>query len=262
MSQGNSVALKRTFDSLKGIVDEIVYGDVIMLDEDRNIIYEYQKEYNLKIIPFKFDFIYKNGFSEILNKLSSHATNDLVLYLNCSEVVQKPERILRLINEKFTEYNTFAMRHDLEGHVWKRLYNRHEMEWKGVIHEELRAKEGFVEKLCPYFLFTFEDTEKDIDPFKGKVANDIKELTYNRQYIRLIEEPEVRTIENDWWINFAKENYDSMKQRQFEKRVRLEAFEEGDLKKYLNDIYTNPVFEKERFESNTLIEFQGSKKSL
>lgn len=259
MSQGNPEALRRTFESVQGVCDEIIYGDVIMLPEVRELIYDVAKKYNCKVVNYKFDTIYKNGFSYILNDLSKHATNDLVLYLNCGEIIQKPEQVIRLVNEKFSEYNTFAMRHDSDPHVWWRLYDRNKVKWQGIIHEELRG-----ERIdCPYFLFTFEDTQKDVsNPLHSKVADDTKELCYFKQYTRLIETPEVRTIENEWWLNFAKENFDSMKHRLFDKRERYEAFEEGKLEKYLHDVYSNPLFEKERFESNTLIEYQNSNRSL
>lgn len=259
MSQGNPEALKRTFDSVEGVCNEIIYGDLIILDEVRIDTWAMTKDYNCKIVGYDFNYIFKNGFSSILNDLSKYASNDLVLYLNCGEIIQKPERVLRLINERFIECNTFAMRHDHDPHVWWRLYDKNKVHWQGILHEELRG-----ERIdCPYFLFTFEDTQKDIsNPFHSKVADDVKELCYFKQYTKLVENPEIITIENEWWLNFAKENYQSMKHRLFDKRTRYEAFEEGNLEKYLNDVYNNPLFKEERFESNKLVEYQNSTKSL
>lgn len=259
MSQGNPLALARTLESVRGICNEVIYGDLIILDDVRNVINDVTEWYKCKVVKYPFNYIYKNGFSSILNDLASYATNDLVLYLNCSEIIQKPEAILRLINERFIEYNTFAMRHDSDPHIWFRMYDKKRSSWHGIIHEEVRGER--VE--CPYFLFTFEDTQKDTENiFQSKIADDVKELVYFKQYTKLIDTPEIRTIENDWWINFAKDNYDSMKQRLLAKGARHEAFEEGDLVKYLNDVTTNPLFKGEQFISNQLIEFQNSTKSL
>lgn len=258
MGAGNVKALKKTLDSVKGICNEVIYGDLLIFPEDREIVKDYQEEYNLKIIPFKFDYLFHNGFASLLNELSKHTTNDLNMYLNTSEVVEKPEQVFRLINEKFQDYNIFAFDNETDPHHWFRTYDKNVFEWHSLLHEELRPKEGKIEKRCPYFLFRMKDEEKDNDnDFKAKVLNDLKEIIYFRQYIRLVEEPEVRGVTNDFWINFAKDSYDSLKHRLLDKRERYEAFLEGNLEKYLNDIYNNPLFEKERFENTNLIHFQN-----
>jgi len=38
MGQANPMALKRTLESFKGIVGEVVYGDVLIFDEDREVV--------------------------------------------------------------------------------------------------------------------------------------------------------------------------------------------------------------------------------
>lgn len=258
-TQGNTTALKRTIESFKDVVSEIIIGSLCVFEEDSEIIQSYTNQYNLVKIDYKFDTIFKYGFSEILNNLSKWATNDLVLYMNCSEILDGEERINRLLEEKFSPYNCFAIDHASDPHTWHRLYNKNEIQWQGIIHEELRGNRND----CPYYLFRFKDTEKDTqNPFKAKVYNDIKEIVYGQQYINLVECPEKRSITNEWWLNFAKDNYESLKHRLFDKRERYEAFIEGDLGKYLRAINDSPEFEKERFESSNLIEFQGSYKSL
>lgn len=251
-------ALKKTLDSFKDVCNEVVYGDLLIFEEDRLLLKEYQKEYNLKIVPLVFNHIFKNGFAKTLNDIAFHATNDFVLYMNTSEVVDGEQRILRLMNEMFHEYNCFAFDHAQESHSWFRLYNRHEVWWDGVIHEELIGNR----KDCPYYLFRMKDEEKDNDDtFKAKVYNDIKEICYFYQYLKLVDNPAIKGITNDWWVNFAKENYDSMKQRLFDKRERYEAFLEGDFGKFIKAI-NEPSFKDETHKSSTLVEFQGDQKTL
>lgn len=264
MGQGNPEATYRTFKSFFGtICNEIIYGDLCIFAEDRKMIESYSEEFNLKIVELPFNYIYKNGFSNCLNLLSDHASNNICLYNNVGEIINSEQRTLRLINEKFSDFNCYAINHPVEKHVWVRMWDRREVEWSGRIHEECIPKHGFEKKLCPYFVFEFTDTQKDMsDPFKAKCYDDIKNLTYNRNYINLIEEPYSQGATNDWWVKFARENYESMKHRLFDKGVRREAFEEGNIEKYLNDVYNNPLFKQEKFESDKLVEFQNSTRSL
>lgn len=256
MGQGNPVALKRTLDSFKDTVDEIVFGDLLIFDSDRAIIERYQEEYNLKILPLEFNFIFKNGFAATLNTLAAFATNDWILYMNISEVMDGDHPIKTQMSD---QYNTYSLDHATETHRWFRLYNRKELKWGGIIHEEvigaLRPSE--------FNVMRFKDTEKDVDDsFKAKVCNDCKELVYWQQYMKLVENPELRANTHQGWIDHALADYDYFKERMLKKGKRYEAFLTGNLPMYLEDIYTNSDFEKERYESSTLINFQGSRKDI
>ena len=76
MSQGNVKVLGETFQSFSTFCDEIVYGDLLVLEADREVLKEYQKEFNLKVVKYPFNFIYKNGFSYFLNDLATYSTNN------------------------------------------------------------------------------------------------------------------------------------------------------------------------------------------
>lgn len=259
MGAGNVLALKKTLESFKNICTEVIYGDLLIFEEDREIVKSYQSEYNIKIVPFEFNYIFKNGFSSVLNELSTHTTNDLVLYMNTSEVVDGEERIVRLINEIFWDYNCFSFDHATDKHSWFRLYDKNAIKWGGLIHEELVGDR----KDCPYYVFRMKDEEKDLDnSFKAKVFNSIKEIVYFEQYIKLVEYPELKGITNEYWVRFAKENYESMKDRLSKKGKLYEAFKLGDFNMLLDDINNNPEFEKEQYISSVLVDFQGDRKQL
>lgn len=253
-TQGNPIALKRTLDSLRFICDEFIIGDLCVFESDRQLIESYKNEYNLKLIKLPINFIYKNGFSYTLNTLISHATNDVVLYLNVSEVIEKSDgNILSKISD---EYNCYYLDHSQEKHRWWRCFNKNEVKWDGLIHEES------VGDLRPYHkpLFTFADTDKDMgDPFKAKVYNDIKEMTYFNQLIRLVDDNSLLGATSSGWLQFASDTYQSMKDRLEKKGKRHEAFADGDLYKYLELVYSDKEFETERYESSSLIEYQGDK---
>lgn len=256
-TQGNPIALKRTLDSLEGIVDEIIIGSVCVFKKDEIIINAYQNQYNLRVIKLPFNFIFHSGFSNTLNYLASNAKNDLVLYMNVGEVIEVGKN--KILSTISPEYNSYFLNHAVEKHRWFRLYNKNELSWNGIIHEEIIGEHK------PYHkpIFQFADTDKDIkDAFRAKVMNDVKELVYFNLYKQLVEHPERRGITHEWWQKFAKENYDTMKERLEKKGKRYEAFMTGDFEMYMQDICTNHEFEEERFDSTALVEFQGSYKSL
>lgn len=255
MSAGNVLILKETLKAFSGCCDEVIYGDLLLWDDDREIVRSYQEEFNLKIVPFEFNYLFKNGFSSLLNVLASHATNDIVMYMNTSEVIDEDYGISEIINTN-PECNSFYFTHRLENHRWFRCYNRHDLKWSGRIHEQLEGE------FKPYYkpIFMMKDLEKDLqDPLKAKILNCAKETVYFEQYNAIIDHPDQLGETDSGWIKFAKENYDSMKERLQIKGARYQAFIDGDLDAYMHDVMTNPEFEKERFQSNNLIAYQGDK---
>lgn len=256
MGQGNPVALKRTIESFKHVVDEIVFGDVLIFDQDRETISKYAREYNFRMVKLRFNFIFDRGFADTLNQLAEHATHDWILYMNVGEVLDGEHFIKEQMSER---YNCYPQDHAVETHQWYRLYNRKEVKWGGRIHEEVVGDL----RRCPFNILRFADTEKDLDdPFRAKVANDVKEVVYWAQYLMLVERPEAADNVHPYWIQHAREAYGSYMGRMHNKGKRYKAFVESNLSMYLEDIYTNPEFEKERFESSELINFQGDRKLL
>ncbi len=257
MSQGNPFAFYETLCSTEGIVDEIIWGDVCLFKEDREKILSYKDRFNLKQVKLPFNFIYKNGFSETLNTLAEYSTNNLIIYLNVSEVIgEGKDKILEKLNNK---YNAYYIDHKTEKHRWWRCYDKRYLKWSGIIHEEI------VGDFKPYHkpLFTFADKEKDTnDLFKAKVCNDVKEMVYWKQLMRIVDEPESLAATSVGWVQFAKDNYESMRLRLEQKGIRPAAFENEDYKSYMMDIYSNEEFAKERFDTNHIIEFQGDPKYL
>lgn len=257
-TQGNPIALKRTLDSFRDVCNEFIVGDLCVFEEDRRLIENYKNEFNLKIVPLQFNALFKLGFSWVLNELSKESTNDLVLYMNVGEVINEGDHILESLNDNHI-YDTFFINHPVETHSWGRMYNKHKNYWSGLIHEELRGSR----KDCPGHIFQFVDTEKDVeDEFKSAVMNTIKECVYFNNLIRLADDPTLQGATNMGWINWAKEQYDSMKERLSKKGKQYEAFVEGDLDMFKKAIYDDPEFKKERFDSTSFIEYQNSFKSL
>lgn len=256
-AQGNPIALKRTLDSTKNVVDEIIIGSVCVFEDDKKLIESYKNQYNIKIIDLPFNFVFKFGFSNVLNLMAEHSTNKVTMYLNVGEIIEKGEdKILEQLDD---QYNCYYINHSVELHRWWRVFCFNEMKWGGVLHEEISGEW----KPYRFPLFTFADTEKDMqEKFKATVYNDIKELCYFSLYNKIVDEPKCLENTDSGWIKFATENYDSMKERLLKKGKRYQAFIEGDLDMYMNDVYTNAEFEKERFESSIMLEFQGDKKYL
>lgn len=254
MGAGNVLVLRETFEAFKNVCDEIVYGDLLIFPEDRMILHTYEKEYNLKIVEFRWNYIYKNGFASILNELSARCTNDMVLYMNTSEAIDEDYGIVDLVNQN-KDCNSFYFIHREDKHRWFRMNNRKQLKWSGLIHEEVIGEQ------IPYHkpIFMMKDLEKDLfNPYKAKVLNDLKEAVYFTQYNRIAYDHTVLGATNTGWVGFAKENYESMAYRLRKKGDRIRALEEDDLWAYLDSTMKDPLFHEEEFKSSNAIEFQGS----
>lgn len=253
MGQGNLNALKTTLESFKHICNEVIFGDLLIFDSDRDKLKDIQKEYNLKVVELPFNYIFINGFAETLNTLASHSTNNIVIYMNVGEIIDSELR------ELDTAFDAWCFDHANDPHKWHRIYDKTKFSWSGVIHEEIIGNGGKSNEP----VFRMRDTEKDIeDPFYSKVMNDIKELTYFNQYFKIIKDPENRGATNIGWVNWAKDQEPKMEERLNLKGHRLTAFQNGDKSLYLSDIFNNFEFETERMESNQLINFQGDRMLL
>lgn len=236
MGQGNPIALGRTLESFAPMCNEVIYGDMLIFQEDREIVQSYQDKYNMKIVKYPPSFIFHNGFSVLLNDLASKATNDFVLYMNTSEIMNpcsKMDTVKKTFIEKKDAHNCFVFTHLMDSHRWIRLYNRKELSWGGIIHEEVHPRSAY--RLYGHSLFVMADTPKDDDAIltvKGRICNDIKEFVYFAQLIRLAE-GYVDGITNPGWITFAKDGYEHKKRLFAERAARLEAFKNNDLETYI-----------------------------
>ncbi len=256
MAQGNPKALKETFDSFWGVVDEIIFGDVCLFEDDSRLIESYKNYYNLKIVKYPFNYIFKNGFSAILNNMISHSTNDWNVYMNCSEIIEKGrDKIVETVQAN-SECNTFYFDHSSDGHHWFRLNRKSELHWEGNIHEQSGPEENF----RPYHrpIFTMADLPKDNDnPIKSRTYDFGKEVTYFNNYRKLIDNPEQQGYTDNGWLKFAADNYQSFIDRMENKGEFYRGFVEDNIElvyKYIND---SPDFYNERLQSSTLIEYQN-----
>lgn len=257
MAQGNPKALKETFKSFEGVVDEIIFGDVLLFNDDRELIQTYCHEFKLKIVKYPFNYIFKNGFSAILNDLISHSSNDWNIYMNCSEIISRgKESIVETVHAN-SDCNTFYFDHAEDRHHWYRLNRKSELHWAGNIHEQSGPEDLF----RPYYkpLFTMADLPKDNDnALKSRCYDFAKECCYFHNYKKLIDHPGQIGFTDSGWLKFAHENYNSFTERLEKKGDFYRAFLEGDLDMLYKYVFENPEFENERLESSILIEYQNS----
>lgn len=246
LTQGNPIALKRTIDNVvdkfQGKVTDIVVGDLCVFEND--MVNMAHLGHEITLVPLKFNSLFRHGFGSTLNELATHAKNNLCLYMNVSEIVDSPVR-LDIIHP---QWNSYKFDHATETHKWVRLWDRTKLKWSGRIHEEVVGQKY----TSPDILFTMADTPKDDgDPFYSQVMNDVKELVYFNQYLKLVDNPGENGATNHGWIKYAQDNYQHIKDRLLAKGARYEAFVEGDLQKYLDNCK-----EFEPQENNDLIHFQ------
>lgn len=233
MTQGNPIALKRTIDSLKGVINEVIIGDVCVFDEDREKIISYGSEIPMKMINMPFNHIFKTGFANTLNMLAIHASNDWCIYLNVSEVIHSGKD--EILNKISDQYNYYYITHPTEKHLWGRVWNRKELQWTGIIHEELY---GDI-RPNPDSLFVFDDTPKDAEgTYYWETMNSLKECVYWNLYLKLVDQPHLSPNTNPGWIQHSAEGYHSFIERLHQKGDMYEAFIRGDyelLMKSIND---------------------------
>lgn len=252
MGQGNVIVLKKTLESFKNIVDEVIYGDTLIFEEDRKVLNSYVEEYNIKIVKLPFNYLFLNGFASMLNVLAEKSTNDMCIYMNTSEVIDEDFGILETIKNN-SQYNTFCFNHRTDTHRWFRCYKKSELKWSGLIHEEV------VGNIKPYSepIFMMADIEKDIaDPFYAKVMDSIKELVYFNQYLKLVDQPHLRGGTNIGWVQFAKDGHSSFVERLHAKGKMYDAFITGDFEMFMKEIFSPNAFNGQKFESSILLEYQ------
>lgn len=263
MSQGNVLALKKTLDSFQGIVDEVIYGDLLIFPEDREILESYEQQYNLRSLKLPFNYIFQMGFSNVLNFLISNAKNDIVLYANTSEVIDEDFGINEIIDNN-ADCNSFFLSHRTENHRWYRCFDRRFVKWDGRLHEE-SISNVLNKEVIPYHkpVLMFKDEEKDMNNiFKAAIFNSCKEMVYWNQLIKMVDNPKEQGSTHDFWVGFAKEQYQSMKERLEQKGNQYTAFKLGDFELFWNEIHTTDYFKTERFESNESINYQGNRKII
>lgn len=257
MGAGNVLVLRKTLESFKGICDEVIYGDLLLWESDREIVKGYAEEFNMRIVQFPFDYIFRRGFSDLLNMLAAFASNDMVLYMNTSEVVQEDYGVVDVVKNN-PDCNAFFFIHKTDPHRWHRLYNKKEMRWSGRIHEQLKGE------YKPYHhpVFCMADLPKDMGgTTKSKVLDSLKEIVYFQQYIEIVDKPEELGETDPGWLAFAKADYESFKERLQKKGRLYEAIRSERYEEFMKVISEND-WDKETYVSSIAVEFQNDKKYL
>jgi deoxyadenosine/deoxycytidine kinase len=261
MGAGNVKVLRKTFESFSLICDEIIYGDLLLFDEDREVVNGYKKDFNIKIIPIPFDYIFARGFSDLLNLLSMFSKNALVIYANTGEVIEQDFGTIDVI-ENNPQCNCFYFTHKTDPHRWFRLYDWHELRWSGLIHEQLKP---FKSDFRPYHksVFQMADLPKDNENLKkAKILDTLKELVYFQQYIEIVDKPDKLGETDPGWVQFAKNDYESFKDR-LQKRGRLyEALRYGNYAHFMKILDEDKDWETGEYKSSLAVEFQIDKRYL
>jgi len=258
MGAGNPKALRKTLESFKDVADEVVYGDLLIWEEDRQEINAMRDEFKMNIQRLPFNYIFQMGFSSVLNYLISNSKNDMVLYTNTGEYIYDNYGINSIISDN-PDCNSFYFKHHTELHRWFRCFDRRDIQWSGRLHEEPRGDERPFHKP----IYCMADFEKDLDnPFKAAVLNSVKEMVYWNQLIKIVDNPKLKEATNDHWVNFAKEQYQSMKERLDKKGKQYEAFKTGNFQMFIDDICTSNYFNETKFESVEGMNFQGARKDI
>lgn len=133
----------RCIEALENVVDEIIVVDALSSDKTKEICLQH----NVKFHECKW-----KGFAEQKNYANSLATNDLILSVDADEVLsEKLQNSILIVkqNDSYAKGFVFTMamlpfyrgkwiRHSgLHPDYKKRLWNRNDAQWSGLIHETL-----------------------------------------------------------------------------------------------------------------------------
>lgn len=261
MGAGNVKVLRKTLETYSDICDEVIYGDLLLFEEDRDLLRSYVKEFNIRIVKVPFDYIFARGFSDLLNLLSLCSKNKMVLYANTGEILLQDFGVVDAVKSN-PVCNMFHFTHAIDPHRWYRLYNKDELRWSGRIHEQLKE---FRAEFKPYHKSVFEmaDLPKDNDnPWKAKVLDTLKELVYFQQYIEIADKPDQLGETDPGWLQFAKNDYESFKER-LQKRGKLyEAIRSANHKTFMDVILKDNSWDTGEYKSSLAVEFQIDKRYL
>lgn len=254
MGAGNPRAFLKTLESTEGVVDEIIFGDLLLFPEDRDLVHSYKDRFNLKVVPMPWNYIYHHGFSTVLNLLASEATYDWALYLNVSEIIAEGAESVRDMVKDNPDCNAFFFDHATDPHRWFRLYRKRELHWSGIIHEQLKGEYRPFHKP----IFRMADLPKDNDnPTCARILDSLKEIVYFHQYLELVDDPERLGETNEGWVNFAKQDYESFKGRLQQRQKQVDAVEAGDLLAFID-----AAVDDLKLENSPAIEYQSIPKTF
>lgn len=137
------INIARCIESLIPVADEIVIVDALSSDATQNIC----SNYNVRFVSHKWE-----GYAKQKNFANSLATNDLILSIDADEALsaQLQQSILKIKKQDKYEhgfvftmamlpfYNGKWIRHSgLHPDRKKRLWNRNDGQWQGLVHETL-----------------------------------------------------------------------------------------------------------------------------
>lgn len=222
-TQGNPEATIKTIDSYLPYVDEVVIGDVMVFDADRQKIvdhYEGSDKVFVQLLPF--NHLFEHGFARTFNKLAAIAKHDFILLMGVGNVLDKWYGI------DFTQAaNMWAYQRN-DGMLCHTFYDRRELELTYCIHEEVTPRPGHSITWDNNAVFDMLDEPKDVE--KMHVYNDIKEIVYLEQYRKIFTGEDTS---NPGWVKWVRHNWPVLEAALKTKGKRLEAFKSGGLEKYL-----------------------------
>lgn len=230
LAHGNPIELINTIDSWYG-VDEVIIGDLFILNEDRDYFHaNYKNRVHTLVVPLPFNYIFKNGFSNTMNFVTNHSRNDWVIWTGIAD------RLASDIIPPSGNFNCLGFTGLHNGHLYSNFYNKKEMHFDGLIHEEVIPLPGFEKRLDYNPHFSIQEVAKDADERKAAIYNDVKQIVYCEQYRRIVKHPELKGITADYWVNIAKKEYNDILITLTRKAGRYNAFRTGDINEYLTRV--------------------------
>jgi glycosyltransferase involved in cell wall biosynthesis len=186
--------IERCLLSVRAVADEIIVYDSFSIDNTCKIA----EKYGAKVFQEKWQ-----GYAISKNEANKKTSNDWILSLDADEVLSEELQndILALkVNglktasfKRLTNYCGTWIRHaGWYPDIKLRLFNKHQMQWEGLIHEELKAimNESIIPVLLSgdclhYSYYTIEEHIKQSEKFSALSAQNLFQKGEKSNFIKL-----------------------------------------------------------------------------
>lgn len=218
--------LERTWESFRGICDELVIISTAFWGKDRDSM----RKLTDKVVILDWNHTFLHGFGDMMNRGTSCAKNDWLMLFGVGETFQHAHvPSIHDTLRKASASTVFRVDHENDPNRWTRCWNRISgNQWSGVIHEAITGPHGDV-------ILRMLDTPKEsrADKYEQEALKFIKLCLYHQQYKRLREDNGLLGATDPGWIAFVNGSKEANDEFMEQHSAMIESMASGDLEQFL-----------------------------
>lgn len=190
--------LERTWETFSKLCDELVIISTAFWPEDQ----EKMRALTPKVVQLDWNYTFKNGFGEMMNRGTVSAKNDWLMLFGVGETFEREHLPVHHTLLHGSRETIFRVDHENDPNQWTRIWNRKSRagnKWSGLIHEEIApGPRGPV-------LLRMKDTPKEPreNRYEDHTLKYVKGCLYHKNYVRLRENHHERGATDPGWLSFV-----------------------------------------------------------